>query len=336
MRSPAEPRPYQEEAPPLRVADPTLASGLRDPAATSVTSVASRYPCDTVLSAKAAGRVWSGGGGGSDGGRVTCWSSTTGQVVDSAPCASCVAAIALVPTIRPAAPLRAKGTSRHVSGGGGADGFACELLLWAGTVDGRILIYAAADLHVGPRVVLSGHRAGISCLHSPSAPPTLPAQAAAIVLSAAPDCEVRLWDARSGDCLRSIPCDGSQVVAMLALWGAVGAATGNGRSTSPQCRVWSAAANRTLSIWEPQLPPVQPTARPARVQSIGLGVDVTALAASTDGKLVGAVAGTRAALLLLGAQATSVVCHFVPVPRVSRTPVHPRPVPYVTHGNYTS
>jgi WD40 repeat protein len=317
MRSPQRPRPYQEEAPPLHVADPTLASGLRDPAATSVTSVASHYPGDMLLSAKAAGRVWSVGGGGSDGGRLTCWSPTTGQVIDSAACPSCVAAIALVPTVRPAAPLRATSMARYVSSGGGADGFACELFLWAGTVDGRISIYAAADLQAGPRAVLSGHRAAITCLHAPSAPPTSPAQGAAIVLSAAPDCEVRLWDARSGDCLRSIPCDGSQVVAMLALWAAVGAATGRRSGTGPQCRVWSAAANRTLSTWEPQLPPMLAPARPARVQSVGLGVDVTALAASTDGKLVGAVAGAMGPSFW--PCYTCVPCHSVPLPRVSHT-----------------
>jgi WD40 repeat protein len=295
MRSPAKPRPYQEEAQPLRVADPTLASGLRDTAAASVISLGSRYPGDAQLSAKAAGRVWSVGGGASDGGRVTCWSSTTGQMMDSAACASCVTAVALVPTVRPAAPLRAKGPRQNASGGGGADGFACELLLWAGTADGRISIYAAADLHNGPRAVLSGHRSAISCLHSPSPPPTSPAQGAAIVLSAAPDCEVRLWDARSGDCLRSIPCEGAPVVAMLALWDTGGGtATSGGNGRGPRCRVWSAAANRTLSIWKPQLPPAQAAARPTQVQSIGLGADVTALAASTDGRFVGAVAGTNA------------------------------------------
>jgi len=228
IRSPAKPRAFQEEASPLRVADPTLVSGLRDPAAGSVAGIASRYPGDSLLTAKAAGRVWSAGGAAQgDGGHLTCWCPTTGKVLDSAACDSCVAAIALVPTVRLAAALRSSGPTQRAGGG---NGFACELLLWAGMTDGRIAVYGAADLGL-PRVVLSGHRGPVTCLCAPPPPPSAPAQGCAIVLSAAPDCQLRLWDARSGEGLRAVPCDGAQIVAMIALWGGVGVGAAAGEDT---------------------------------------------------------------------------------------------------------
>ena len=230
-------------APPLQVADPKLAV-LRDDSCASVRCVVARAirHRSGVLKPKAAGRVWCGGGskeGARDvRGRVSAYATTSGELLGSAQLDAQATCIALVETVRPTAPLRQ--ASRRVT----AEGFGCELYLWVGMADGRIAVLSANELQV--RVVLTGHRGALSCICTPGAPPSSPGQGAAIVLSAAEDWGMRLWDARKTDCLRSVPGGGSVLRAVLPVWTPEG-------ERPERCRVWSAADDGTLCVWEPRL-----------------------------------------------------------------------------------
>ena len=262
---------------PSGLAAPLVVRVAREAAAPSTLAVCS-------VAGGATGRLWTAGAGGSvnHAGFLCARASTNGALLQSVSSPSAVHALALVRTLKPCGSLR---VGRPL---------APELLLWAGMADGRIGVYGAAELAGGPRAMLAGHRGAVLCVHAPSAPPYAPEQGCAIVLSSAQDFQLRVWDARSGDCLRSVPCDGAHVMSIVSTWGGTSGVGTNGSREglgAPRCRVWSVAANGTLSIWEPQLPPLPKAGKPAQVQSIALGADIIQLDASADGKLVGAAAG---------------------------------------------
>ena len=274
-------------APPLQVADPKLAV-LRDDSCASVRCVVARAirHRSGVLTAKAAGRVWCGGGskeGARDvRGRVSAYATTTGELLGSAQLEAHATCLALVETVRPTAPLRQ--ASRRVT----AEGFGCELYLWVGMADGRIAVLSANELQV--RVVLTGHRGALSCICTPGAPPSSPGQGAAIVLSAAEDWGMRLWDARKTDCLRSVPGGGSVLRAVLPVWTPEG-------ERPERCRVWSAADDGTLCVWEPRLSGKGQGTPP---QSVALPAACIHLAAASDGRLVCGAAGADGVLVFDG------------------------------------
>lgn len=274
-------------APPLQVADPKLAV-LRDDSCASVRCVVARAirHRSGVLTAKAAGRVWCGGGskeGARDvRGRVSAYATTSGELLGSAQLDAHATCIALVEIVRPTAPLRQ--ASRRVT----AEGFGCELYLWAGMADGRIAVLSANELQV--RVVLTGHRGALSCICTPGAPPSSPGQGAAIVLSAAEDWGMRLWDARKTDCLRSVPGGGSVLRAVLPVWTPEG-------ERPERCRVWSAADDGTLCVWEPRLSGKGQGTPP---QSVALPAACMHLAAASDGRLVCGAAGADGVLVFDG------------------------------------
>jgi len=274
-------------APPLQVADPKLAV-LRDDSCASVRCVVARAirHRSGVLTAKAAGRVWCGGGskeGARDvRGRVSAYATTSGELLGSAQLDAHAICIALVETVRPTAPLRQ--ASRRVT----AEGFGCELYLWVGMADGRIAVLSANELQV--RVVLTGHRGALSCICTPGAPPSSPGQGAAIVLSAAEDWGMRLWDARKTDCLRSVPGGGSVLRAVLPVWTPEG-------ERPERCRVWSAADDGTLCVWEPRLSGKGQGTPP---QSLALPAACMHLAAASDGRLVCGAAGADGVLVFDG------------------------------------
>ena len=274
-------------APPLQVADPKLAV-LRDDSCASVRCVVARAirHRSGVLTAKAAGRVWCGGGskeGARDvRGRVSAYATTSGELLGSAQLEAHATCLALVETVRPTAPLRQ--ASRRVT----AEGFGCELYLWVGMADGRIAVLSANELQV--RVVLTGHRGALSCICTPGAPPSSPGQGAAIVLSAAEDWGMRLWDARKTDCLRSVPGGGSVLRAVLPVWTPEG-------ERPERCRVWSAADDGTLCVWEPRLSGKGQGTPP---QSVALPAACIHLAAASDGRLVCGAAGADGVLVFDG------------------------------------
>lgn len=287
----------------LRLFDPRLTSGLHDPKLAKLRCLASRAPRhhrSAVLTARAAGRVYCGGDGeaGTDG-RVNAWSTSNGALLGATTLEAKVVCLAVVETVRPANPLRGGPAPR---GRGAAEGFGCELIVWAGMTDGRIAVLAGGDLAL--RTTLGGHRGAIACLCSPGAPPSTPAVGASIVLSGGEDGAMRLWDARTAECLRSIPGGGSALKAMLPVW----APDSAGDTKRERCRVWSADADQTLCVWEPRRPPPNqaaggkeaPPKAPPPPQTITLNADVTELAASVDGTLVCATAGRDGVLVLDG------------------------------------
>ena len=277
----------QKPAPPLQVADPKLAV-LRDDSCASVRCVVARAVRHRtgVLTAKAAGRVWCGGGskeGARDvRGRVSAYATNSGELLGSTQLEAHATCLALVETVRPTAPLRA--AVRRAT----AEGFGCELFLWVGMADGRIAVLSANELQ--SRVVLTGHRGALSCICTPGAPPSSPGQGAAIVLSAAEDWGMRLWDARKTDCLRSVPGGGSVLRAVLPVWTPEG-------ERPERCRVWSAADDGTLCVWEPRLSGKGQGAPP---QSVALPAACVHLAAASDGRLVCGAAGADGVLVFDG------------------------------------
>jgi hypothetical protein len=320
----------------LRLFDPRLSSGLRDEGLLELRCLATRPPRHhrgQTLTARAAGRVFSGGDAATDTdavcGRVNAWSTSTGAMLCATRLDSPAMCLAVVETVRPVAQLRAGGPARRT---GAADGFGCELIVWAGQADGRIAVLAGGDLTV--RLTLGGHRGAIACICSPGAPPSQAAVGAAVVLSGGEDGAMRLWDARTAECLRSIPGGGAALRAMLPVWTPDGS---GGRQE--RCRVWSADAEQTLCVWEPHRP-AAPAAKPVPTasareraagfrggsrgcgggtggggggargmpaereppppQTVTLNADVSDLAVSTDGTLVCASAGRDGVLVLDG------------------------------------
>lgn len=230
-------------------------------------------------------------------GRVNAWSTSSGAFLCGAQVESPVISMAVVETVRPANPLRSGPAPR---GQGVAEAFGCELIVWAGMRNGRIAVLAGGDL--GLRITLGGHRGAIACLCSPGAPPSMPMIGASIVLSGGEDGAMRLWDARTAECLRSIPGGRSALRAMVSVWTPDG--VGDGRRE--RCRIWSTDDSQTLCVWEPKRPGKEghggakdPTA-PAPPQTIELNADVSELGASVDGTLVCATAGRDGVLVLDG------------------------------------
>ena len=294
----------------MQLADPLLAS-LRDDSCGSVRCVVSRAIRHRtgVLTAKAAGRVWCGGGS-KDGakdvrGRVSAYATASGELLGSEQLEAHATCLALVETVRPTAPLRAAAPRRPT-----AEGFGCELFLWVGLANGRIAVLSANDLQ--SRVVLTGHRGPLSCICTPGAPPSSPGQGAAIVLSAAEDWGMRLWDARKTDCLRSVPGGGAVLRAMLPVWTPEG-------ERPERCRVWSAADDGTLSVTEPKLlggGKGGPGGLAAH--KVALPAACVHLAAASDGRLVCAAAGADGALVFDGAAAGGETGHSALSDHLSR------------------
>lgn len=308
----------------LRLFDPRLTAGLRDERLARIRCLASRPPrharsvLGAALTARAAGRVFSAGDGpGSGDGRVNAWSTQTGALLHGAALEAPATCLAVVETVRPAAPIRVGPLKRA----GAADGFGCELIVWVGQADGSIAVLTGGDL--GLRTVLGGHRGAITCICSPGAPPSAPAVGASVVLSGGEDGAMRIWDARTAECLRSVPGNNAPLRAMLPVW----TPDGVGERKTERCRIWSADAERTLCVWEPKRaahveassgppPPggrnAQSTRGPKpRQQSeaareapapltVTLNADVSALVVSTDGTLVCATAGRDGVLVLDG------------------------------------
>ena len=293
----------------LRLFDPRLADGLRDERLSELRCLAARPPKHVrgvALTARAAGRVFCGGDGPSSGaGRVNAWSTNTGSLICAAALDAPATCLAVVDTVHPAPPLRVGPPKRA----GAADGFGCELMIWVGQADGRIAVLAGGDLAL--RVVLGGHRGMVTCICSPGAPPSAAAVGASVVLSGGEDGAMRMWDARTAECLRSIPGGGAALRAMVPVWSPDG-----GDKRSERCRIWSADAERTLCVWEPRRTATekpQPQRQPQRGQqlqrprdqvaapkTVTLTADVSDLTASTDGTLVCATAGRDGVLVLDG------------------------------------
>jgi hypothetical protein len=220
--------------------DPALLSNARANKSRSVACVAGREP----QQAKHASQVWTGGTSESGRGCLSVWSTASGALLSGAQLDAGVMSIALVETARPSASLRA--APAPLRGRSAADSpLGCELLLWCGLDDGRIVILSGTDLR--QRASLAAHHGAVACICAPAAPPSALAQGSTIVLSGGADCCMRLWDARTSECVRTVQCGGAEVRAMLALWVAAGSTR-----ASASCRVWSAAANSTLSLWEPR------------------------------------------------------------------------------------
>jgi WD40 repeat protein len=192
----------------LRLFDPRLTAGLSDPKLVRLRCLASRpqrHHRSAVLTARAAGRVFCGGDGdGTADGRINAWSTSNGTLLGATNLESKIMCLTVVETVRPANPLRG---GPAPTGTGSAEGFGCDLIVWAGMADGRIAVLGGGDL--GLRTTLGGHRGAIACLCSPGAPPSTPAVGASIVLSGGEDGAMRLWDARTAECLRSIPGGGT-------------------------------------------------------------------------------------------------------------------------------
>jgi WD40 repeat protein len=285
----------------LRLFDPRLTAGLSDPKLVRLRCLASRpqrHHRSAVLTARAAGRVFCGGDGdGTADGRINAWSTSNGTLLGATNLESKIMCLTVVETVRPANPLRGGPAPK---GKGSAEGFGCDLIVWAGMADGRIAVLGGGDL--GLRTTLGGHRGAIACLCSPGAPPSTPAVGASIVLSGGEDGAMRLWDARTAECLRSIPGGGTALRAMLPVW----APDGAGDSQRERCRVWSVDADQTLCVWEPKRPPAgakdggAAARAPPPPQTIELNADVSELAASVDGTLVCATAGRDGVLVLDG------------------------------------
>ena len=120
---------------------------------------------------------------------------------------------------------------------------------------------------------------------------------------------MRMWDARTAECLRSIPGGGAALRAMLPIWSPDGNETkraggaANTNASAERCRVWSADAERTLCVWEPRRAPAQQQQKSEAASApltVTLNADVSDLAVSTDGTLVCAVAGRDGVLILDG------------------------------------
>ncbi len=276
----------------LRLFDPRLTSGLADESM-HLRCIATRPPRHYrahTLTARASGRVFCGGAQSGDDsvGRVSAWSSATGAFIGAVALDAPAFCLVVVETVRPAAPLRA---APPLSGrSGAADSFGCELLVWAGQADGRIAVLSGADLSV--RATLGGHRGAVACVCSPGAPPSAPNVGAAIVLSGGADGAMRLWDARTAECLRSVPGGGAPLLAMLPIW-----SSSEGSESRERCRVWSAADDQTLCVWEPKRG-AGGGGRSSAPQTITLNARVRDLASSVDGKVVCATAGADGALVL--------------------------------------
>jgi hypothetical protein len=180
--------------PQLRLFDPRLTSGLREERLFSrLRCLAVRPPRHNkgmALTARASGRIFCGGDGGTSDGRVAAWSTQTGSLLCAATLEAPATCLAVVETVRPAAALRAGPLKRT----GAADGFGCELIVWVGQSDGRIAVLAGGDLAL--RIVLGGHRGSLTCICSPGAPPSAPAVGASVVLSGGEDGAMRMWDAQ--------------------------------------------------------------------------------------------------------------------------------------------
>ena len=232
----------------LLVTDPSVLAGARDDRCQSVACLVARSH-GSVLTARGAACVWTAGAAVDGRGCLSAWSAATGALVAGAALEAAVSAIAVVETVRPAGLIRAPPPPPRARGAAATDSFGCELLLWAGLEDGRIAVLASAELQ--RRATLTAHHGAVTCVCAPGAPPAAPNQGASIVLSGGADCCMLLWDARTAEQLRSLQCGGAVLCAMIALW----SAPAGGRDAS--CRVWSAASNQTLAIWEP---------RPARAQ----------------------------------------------------------------------
>ena len=282
----------------LRIFDPRLTGGLRDDAMLKLRCLAARgqrHHRGQLLTARAAGRIFCGGDGTSSAvdGRINAWSTSTGAMLCAANLDSSVMCLAVVETVRPAQPLRAAGPNRA----GAADGFGCELIVWAGLSDGKVAVLGGGDLAL--RITLGGHRGSIATICSPGAPPSAPTAGAAVVLSGGEDGAMRMWDARTAECLRSIPGGGAALRAMLPVW------LPDGDNRRERCKVWSADAEQTLCVWEPRRAPAPKevplpsrggpkaaaaaaAAERAMVEApapttVTLNADVTELSVSTDG-----------------------------------------------------
>ena len=212
-----------------------------------------------TLSARVSNRFFTGGRAADErgSGRVTSYAIADGALCTTAAVDKPVQCLAVVETVKPAPALRPSGAASKGAQPKGA--FGCELLLWAGLSDGRLAVLDAATL--APRATLVAHRGAVVAVCSPGAPPSSPQRGASIVLSGGEDLGTKLWDARSADCLRSVVGGGSALRALLPVWDPE-----NTRTNSPErCRVWSAAADRTLSVWEPR-----PSARSGRAADVRL------------------------------------------------------------------
>ena len=304
----------------LRLFDPRLTGGLRDEYMGQVRCMAARPPRhhrSQLLTARAAGRIFCGGdGAGGNDGRINAWSTSNGALLCAQSLDANVLCMCVVETVRPGQPLRAPGPAGRP---GAADGFGCELIVWAGLANGQVAVLAGGDLAL--RVVLGGHQGAITCICSPGAPPSSPAVGAAVVLSGGADGAMRMWDARTAECLRQIPGGGAGLQAMLPVW------LPDGDQRRERCKIWSADADQTLCVWEPRrplpthrggdpAPPLPSRGGPKAVaekaaadrqlaqapppQTVTLNADVSALCVSTDGTLVCATAGKDGVLVLDG------------------------------------
>ena len=277
----------------LQLSEPHLGE-LRDDSCASVRCIVSRsarHSARGLLTARAAARVWCGGGsreGSRDvRGRVSAYATATGALVGSVQLEAHATCLALVETVRPTAPLRSTAPRKT------PEGFGCELFLWVGQADGRIAVLSAHDLQI--RVVLPGHRGALACVATPGAPPSSPSQGAAIVLSSAEDWGLRLWDARKTECLRSIPGGSAVLRAVLPVWTPEG-------ERPERCRVWSAADDSTMCVWEPRLSGGGGTTKGqgAPPHTVALPAACLQLAASSDGRLVAAAAGAEGVFVFDG------------------------------------
>ncbi|KAL1520652.1 hypothetical protein AB1Y20_022224 [Prymnesium parvum] len=268
----------------MRIKDPRLTDGMRDERLSRTRCMTTRAPRHRwgVLSCKASSNVWCGGDHGASQGRVSSWNGSSGELQCSVLLESSARCIAVVETVRPASALRSAPAAR---GKGAPDGFGCELLVWVGLADGRLAVLTAATVQL--RAVLSGHRAPVTCVCSPGAPPSSPGPGASIVLSGSEDSSMRLWDARTADCLRSIPGNGFALRAMAPVWSPDG--------ERERCRIWSTAADQTLCIWEPR---PKGEGKAVGPHTVTLNADVFELSASSDGRLVCACAGRDGAMVL--------------------------------------
>ena len=244
-----------------------------------------------TLSARVSNRFFTGGRAADErgSGRVTSYAIADGALCTTAAVDKPVQCLAVVETVKPAPALRPSGAASKGAQPKGA--FGCELLLWAGLSDGRLAVLDAATL--APRATLVAHRGAVVAVCSPGAPPSSPQRGASIVLSGGEDlgtsCGTRARPTASAPSSAA-----ARRSAPLPVWDPE-----NTRTNSPErCRVWSAAADRTLSVWEPR--PSARLGRAADVHTIALEGEAVSLSAAADGRLVAAAAGADGTLVFDG------------------------------------